>query len=126
MPVQPNLSAALKHRMNYFVMRQGLISSNIANASTPNYVAKDVTFKSLVDRSRPGLKMTNQKHLKGGALSGNHKLIQEREQVDLNGNSVQIDQEMLKLSEIQLGYGLVTQLYSKHKQMQQVVTGAGR
>jgi flagellar basal-body rod protein FlgB len=126
MPIQPSLSAALNHRMNYFVIRQGLVSSNIANASTPNYVAKDAVFKALVDRSRSGLKTTTSGHLKGGSGSAGHKLVQNREQVDLNGNSVQIDQEMLKLSKIQLGYGLVTQLYSKHKQMQQVVTGGGR
>lgn len=91
--------------------RQGVIQSNIANMETPGYKAKDVNFgdvmKKVVNR-QDELALTNNKHLPGStsssATAGN--IVQ--------GNSpVDIDEEMLKLSENQLMYQVTTRIISK-------------
>ena len=38
-----------KQNMNYLSLKEKVIAGNIANASTPNYLAKDVTKPSFLD-----------------------------------------------------------------------------
>ena len=118
-----NLTAALTHRMNYLVSRQGVVAGNIANASTPNYLARDIQFQKAVDR-QVGLRKTNGRHLKpkGQVVGGAHIETMDKN-IKNNGNSVVVASEMLKLNEIQLNYSLMTQLYSKHAGMQRSALG---
>lgn len=119
------LSAALSHRMNYLVDRQGVISGNIANADTPDYLAKDVTFEKLVQKQSSSIAMatTNDKHMQGKIMRPNGKMVENKEDIRLDGNSVVYDKEMLKLSEIQLNHRLVNQIYAKQNQMQKLALG---
>ena len=107
MPV--GLSQALNHRMDYLVSRQGVISGNIANAATPNYLAKDLSFVKLT-------KAADVDKAKG-------KIIESREGISLNGNSVKLDVEMLKLNETKMNYQFMTRLYAKYTAMQKMVLG---
>ena len=125
-----SLVSALSNRMEFLSARQGVVTSNVANANTPGYIAKDMTFNKLTEPSdlkgAPGkgesgqLTNTHTKHMqgKGGVLSGN--LFEDDTHIRHDGNSVKLDEEMLKLNEIQLNYGSVVQLYQKQKQMQQM------
>lgn len=120
----PSLSAALSHRMNYLVARQGLVSGNIANVDTPHYTAKDITFAGAVAGHAVQLATTNPKHLNGRAgVQAYGKFTEDKTNIRYDGNSVDLDTEMLKLNDIQLNYRLATQIYSKQTQLQKLALG---
>ena len=122
----PGLSAAFAHRMDYLIDRQAIVSENIANANTPGYIAHDLEFQRLVDTGNaPASTMatTNPHHLQGTA---NHRMtghfeVDNHSLARNDGNTVKMDEQMLKLNEIQMNYRMVTELYQKQKQMQQLV-----
>ena len=81
--------------------RQRLIASNIANADTPGYVARDIDFaKALREAtgssgSAPGLHTTQQQHLAGqvGARSESGLLYATPSQNQIDRNTVDMDRE---------------------------------
>lgn len=122
------LAAALAHRQDYLIARQGVVSGNIANASTPDYLTQDVEFKSLVNRAGSTLapRTTNSRHLAQTSGAGSTgRIVENREGQTLNGNSVVIEEELLKLNDIQLSYGFITQLFQSHGRFQQIALGNG-
>lgn len=121
------LSATLSHRIDYLVQRQGVVSGNIANATTPGYVSKDISFEKLVAKESGNLSTTNSKHFSIGAqsVSGGHKMTEDRTHIRHDGNSVKADVEMLKLQDIQINHRLASQLYKKHRGMQMMVLNSG-
>jgi flagellar basal-body rod protein FlgB len=52
----------LNHRMDYLIARQGVVASNIANADTPQYLAKDITFKPKTE-GHFAMLVTNARHI---------------------------------------------------------------
>ena len=124
----PNVSlvSAMSNRMDHLISRQGVVTSNVANANTPGYIARDVTFQKLTERS--GLDMasgqlttTHQKHIHGQGSQVRGDMIKDDSHIRHDGNSVKLDEEMMKLNEIQMNYNAAVQLYNKQKQMQQLV-----
>lgn len=120
-----SLVSALSNRMDHLIGRQGVITSNVANANTPGYIAKDMTFNKLTERSSlqmasGRLTSTHQRHLQGLGGNPSGEIIKDDAHIRHDGNSVKLDEEMMKLNEIQMNYGSVVQLYQKQKQMQQL------
>lgn len=134
MPMDGNnvsLSAALQHRFDYLVRRQSAVAGNIANSATPGYLAKDLEFRSLVAaQQQPNIKMSASKgdHLSGQvSLGGKFKETVDLNNIKVNGNSVEMSTEMLKLNEIQVNYRLMTRLYAKHGEFfRMALQGSGR
>lgn len=90
--------------------RQELIASNIANADTPNYKARDIDFKSMMQQalsSTPenaanvsnGMQKTAPSHLSGSTASNNlfagpnEPMFRPINQGSVDGNSVDMDVE---------------------------------
>lgn len=123
-----NMTGAMKRRMNYLIARQGVVSGNIANASTPNYIAKDLAFVSQVQKSGVDLLRTHTNHIEGedNTMSSYGKMTYDTTNMRDDGNSVKLDEEMLKLSDIQMNYRLVTRLYAKHAGMHKMVLQGNR
>ncbi|MFT7144486.1 MAG: flagellar basal-body rod protein FlgB [Alphaproteobacteria bacterium] len=118
-----NVHMSLKHRMNYLIERQGVVSGNIANASTPGYLAKDISFEKLVQSNGMKMSKTSGAHLTGKITGGDHKMTTSTDGIRHDGNSVKMDTEMLKLQEIQMHYRLATQLYKKQVGFQKMALG---
>ncbi len=121
-----SLVAALGNRMDHLIGRQTVVSSNVANANTPNYISRDMTFERLTANKSASknnsLKSTHSKHFAGsGAASMGGSIVKDESHIRHDGNSVKLDEEMFKLNEIQMNYGLMVQLYTKQKQLQQLV-----
>jgi flagellar basal-body rod protein FlgB len=121
----PNLSDALTQRMNFLTQRQGVVAGNIANANTPKYLSKDLveTGASGQDSSF-SLAMTRAQHITGMAqpkLQG--QVTEDARFVQHNGNSVRLDEEMLKMTDIQLNYRMMTEIYTKQVAMQKMALG---
>ena len=125
------LAAALAHRQDFLIQRQGVVAGNIANASTPNYLAKDMTFKAMVNQAsgstlRPSA--THAKHI-GGQTSNTRNtgdVVEIKGGQTLNGNSVVVEEELLKMNDINLNYGLITQLFQSHVGFQKIAIGSPR
>lgn len=101
----------MRKALNLRFERQGLIQSNIANMETPGYKMQDFSFERVMESVRSGqgeLARTNKKHigLDPVQTSKSREFVEEERPVDL-------DEEMLKLSENQLMYELTSRLVAK-------------
>ncbi|MCK5508931.1 MAG: flagellar basal body rod protein FlgB [Desulfobacterales bacterium] len=103
-------------------MRHNLIISNVANMDTPNYKAFDIIIKEELEKTMGAenaikLENTRSGHLPGRAeCPGNVKSrASGNQQITLrnDGNSVDVDREMAKLSENNLMYNALAQIISR-------------
>ncbi|PZP40619.1 MAG: flagellar basal body rod protein FlgB [Pseudomonas fluorescens] len=120
-----NLSEALTSRMNFLIERQGVVAGNIANANTPGYLSRDlVAKKPNAANSSFGMAVTNAQHMAGTpAPSAQGTITEDARFIQHNGNSVRIDEEMLKQTDIQLNYRMMTEIYTKQVAMQKTALG---
>ena len=81
--------------------RQALIAQNVANADTPDYVARDITsFHDTMRPDGPGTqRATRTAHLHGVTEGPNALVIDDKAASSINGNTVSIEGEMLKAVE---------------------------
>ena len=98
--------------MNLRTERQSLIASNIANADTPNYKARDIDFgksleRAMAGRGGDGLAMarTASGHLAGSAgVSSGHYLYRAEHQSAVDGNTVDMDVERAQFADNAIRY----------------------
>lgn len=79
--------------------RHGVLASNIANADTPGYRAKDIKFEHALDAAIE-LEVTSAGHMKAGdgtGQAGRVEVVDSRPWAD--GNSVELDLEVAKMTE---------------------------
>jgi len=96
--------------LDRLVLKNELIASNVANVDTPGFKSKDVTFTREFDDQMEALKMksTNSKHMlptTGQTELG--RISQNEEPGRPDGNNVNIDDEMLKLTQNNINYNIV-------------------
>lgn len=117
-----NLSTALQAKMDYLITRQNIVSANIANASTPGFIAKDIAYNAKSTGSTLQMAGTNSQHIRtNGSTVGGFAVLEDRTFVRNDGNSVRVDEQMLKMAQIQQEYTLATRLFKKHMDMQKLV-----
>jgi len=120
---------ALERGLDYSVQKQKAISQNIANADTPNYKAKDVTFKSVFENEMNANFMankTNSKHFefKYGQASSNSIVEKSDTSYSHNGNNVDLDTEMAQLAENQIyNQALVDRINGQFNTLKSVIRG---
>lgn len=119
---------SLERGLNYSVTKGKAISQNIANVDTPNYKAKQVSFKEIFDSAQAAeitAYKTNQKHIdfqKRSIQPGVFDVSNFRYRHD--GNGVDMDKEQADLAENQIYYNaLVDRLNGKFNTLQNVVKG---
>ena len=92
--------------------RQEILASNIANADTPNYKARDFDFTSALNEAVAGrstgalgLATTNARHLPGtGEVAPAPLLYRSTVQPSVDGNTVDMDVERSQFSENAMQY----------------------
>lgn len=93
--------------------RQELLASNIANADTPNYKARDIDFASALKNALGGsvaqlpVAKTSAQHLEGnagGAILGAPVMYRRPVQPSADGNTVDMDTERAQFAENALRY----------------------
>jgi flagellar basal-body rod protein FlgB len=131
MPDVP-LMSMLRERMSWLESRQNVLSQNVANADTPGFVAHDLVpqdFESLLKSSGPSpfhITMAgSDAHHIGTTSTSNEYGSKETPDVEesLNGNSVSLEQEMIKVSDTQAQFQAATNLYSKAVSMMRTALG---
>lgn len=128
-----SLFSLLGKRMAFLGRRQEILSQNIANANTPGYRAKDIRedgFKSMLAGHAPSLtlKATDAAHI--GMPPPAVPTAEVVESPDTpagpDGNTVELQDEMVKVGETAAQYQMVTSLYRKQLNMIRIAIGRGR
>ena len=111
----PTLEAAGAY-MGRLSQRQQIVASNLANIDTPGYKTRDISFhatmQELLPDSAMALRTSRSDHAgrwtPAAAQAPVFEVQGAPERADLN--NVDIDKEMLKLSETAFGYSLMSQI----------------
>src|ERR1700704_2908948 len=102
-------------------MRQATISSNVANANTPGYRAMDIEpFDKVLDTKVVALAVTSPKHIPtetGSSVRSQSNRKENSWEVVHSGNSVSLEQEMLKACDINQAYALNTAIIKSFHRM---------
>jgi flagellar basal-body rod protein FlgB len=96
------LVALLRRQMTQAVARQVVAAGNLANIDTPNFRAREVDFDQTLGQAVAGtLATTHPGHLASGADAPSGPLTREvaAAPVRRDGNSVQIDRELLTMTD---------------------------
>lgn len=118
----PTLSA-LRAKMQWHQERQRVLAENIANSDTPNFRPRDLVEPKFDKNGLPppGAPMgtlpmarTSTSHM--AAIGGGPSFPQDRKggyETRPAGNAVNLEDEMLKVSQNQMDYAAATSLYSR-------------
>lgn len=100
-------------------LRQAAISSNVANANTPGYKGQDLEpFTKLLDAKVVAVAVTNPRHITTGTSMRAQGMRKEDSwEVVHSGNSVSMEQEMLKAGDINRDYSLNTAIVKSFHRM---------
>jgi len=106
--------------MNLRTQRHQVLASNIANADTPNYKARDFSFENAMQNALAGsvggsvaMTTTSGRHLAGSNADGSAALQYRKEtQSAVDGNTVDMDVERSQIAENAMQYQIVSQLIS--------------
>lgn len=123
--------AGLSQAMNLRTYRHQVLASNIANADTPQYKARDFDFQRAMQGAMRGatgalaMDSTHANHLGNGAAPGTPGLQYRGEtQSAVDGNTVDMDVERTQIAENAFQYQLLSQLISdKFKGMRSAISG---
>jgi flagellar basal-body rod protein FlgB len=129
--------AVLRERLGFLNERQRVLAENVANASTPKYVARDLDERSFADavaqqmpsaRSGPAgpnplspvsMVATRAGHISGGAsASGTGRIVRAPDsETTLDGNAVVLEEQMIKVADTRMNYDAALGLYQKGLQL---------
>ena len=100
-------------------LRQMTISTNVANANTPGYQAQDIEpFEKLLDTKIVPLAVTSPKHMAmETSLRPQGTRKEQSWEVVHSGNSVSLEQEMLKAGDVNKDYSLSTAVIKSFHRM---------
>ena len=121
----------LKGRLNWVGQRQQVISQNIANADTPQYRARDIEefdFKKALRAHAPknangggmSMRVTHPMHITGGGgSSASAAATVDRRPYETapDGNSVILEEQMVKMNGAAVQHSTMVGLYRKHLSM---------
>ncbi|MCB8822587.1 flagellar basal body rod protein FlgB [Microvirga rosea] len=110
-------------------VRQATISSNIANANTPGYKAKDVEpFSKVFDKTQLAMAATDSGHFSFENTYDKPTKVKKTDSWDTmhSGNSVSLEQEMMKAGEISRESSLNTNIVKAFHRMMLASTRSGQ
>lgn len=111
--------AVLSQAMNLRTQRHQVLASNIANADTPQYKARDFSFSDAMQNAMAGrteaggiaMATTASGHMQGGGANGAAAFkFRTETQSAVDGNTVDMDTERSQIAENALQYQILTQL----------------
>lgn len=122
-----NLMSALKTRMHWHQTRQKLLAENVSNADTPRFKPHDLRAPDPAGGGGLSLAQTSPLHLgPTGGRGGFDPRDPKRFETTPSGNSVNLEDEMLKVAQNQADFQLAASLYSKGLGLMKIAIGKGR
>ena len=118
------LLSQIKGRMTWLDERQRVVAQNVANSDTPGYVARDLRspadFAAAMRQAGP-LQMTRTSAAHIAPANANVARFTSNAAPDsettLDGNSVVVEEQMLKMAESRMAYDAAIGFYTKSMQM---------
>jgi flagellar basal-body rod protein FlgB len=116
--------------MEWLTERQTVLADNIANADTPEFTAKDISpidFENEL-KSATVMRVTNVNHIVGANAAGPSASIIDSpdSEASPNGNSVVLEDQMIKVSDTQFEYAAAVNLYKKALGLIRMAVGGAR
>lgn len=111
----------------WLAARQAVISSNVANANTPGYKAQDIRpFAETLQQETVRPTLSNIGHLASSSSPlSEYRLVGEKAwETYHSGGNVNLEQEMIKASEVSADYRLNTSIVRSFHTMFLTVAGA--
>ncbi|WP_314946823.1 flagellar basal body rod protein FlgB [Bradyrhizobium cosmicum] len=93
----------------YLELRQSTIATNVANANTPGFRARDVEpFNQVLDGTPVRLATTSPSHMQLSAAETDTRATAKKDSWEVvhSGNSVSLEQEMIKGSDVSRDYSM--------------------
>jgi flagellar basal-body rod protein FlgB len=130
----------LAQRMDYLKQRQAVIGENVANVNSPGYKARDLEdFSKVLEAKKKNaangsshtgamtIALTNSNHIapSGTRVGGDYAYKKDKDTYEVlpGGNSVVIEEQMVKVAAIQADYQLATNLYKRMNGMVKLALG---
>ena len=123
----------IKGRLSWLDERQRVIAQNVANSDTPGYVGRDLkapTDFAAALRQGGALQMTrtSANHIAPAAAQNRfHTSAAPDSETTLDGNTVVVEEQMLKMAESRMAYDAAISFYQKSMNMLRTAArGPGR
>ncbi len=98
----------------WLAQRQAIVAENVANSDTPGFRSKDIaSFSDVLETTGLQMAGTDRMHLAAGGGPADQAVAtaaSERWDVTHSGNTVSLEQEMLKAGEVSRDYALNTSI----------------
>lgn len=118
------LIGMLKTRMQWHQARQKLLAENVSNADTPRFKPHDLRAPSPAGNGGVTLAQTSPMHLGlSGQQGGFDSRDPKRFETTPSSNSVNLEDEMMKVAQNQSDYQLAASLYSKGLSLMKIAIG---
>lgn len=131
MKIEEGILNQMKLFLDYAARKQKVISSNLANAETPGYRAKDLQFAQVLEQELDGtasIRRTDERHLPARPV-----LIRPQElepaagdSLGYDGNNVDLDKEMTDLAENVLKFSVVSRIVQQRLHLIRSVIKEGK
>jgi flagellar basal-body rod protein FlgB len=119
------LLSLASRKSGWLAARQATVASNISNANTPGYKAKDLeAFSEVLNKTQMTLASTNVGHITPDTTEGVDEVqpATGNWEVTETGNSVGLEEELMKANSINSDYELTTNIVkSFHAMLMSVV-----
>lgn len=117
---QPYVFQLASQRTQWLSTRETLIAGNVANANTPGYQATDLEpFSSVLASTHMSMATTSPLHLTPSQdeLNAAHVINDESSDETISGNTVRLEDEMMKLGEVNRDYSMSSNIKRTLHQM---------
>ena len=131
----PPLLAGIKTRMQNLSQRQNVIAQNLANSETPGYKAREVSepsFAGLVSSgsisvAKPQVQLTEAMKGLGAIQPAGSGVVFDKDITETkpDGNNVTLEDQLLKMGQVQADFTAMTNLYRKQISMMKTALGKG-
>ena len=123
----------MKGKLDWLTERQQVLAQNIANSDTPHYRPSDLTgfsFDRALGQTRQlAPARTAVGHMTGSTQAQGNDVQKDKPRHNYeaapDGNSVIMEEQMIKVADTGMTYQLVTNLYRKHVGLMRTAIGRG-
>ncbi len=114
------LFALASRQATWLDAREATIASNVANANTPGYEARDLApFASVLSNTQLSMAATSPGHIQPVSYSAEGAKVRPQDSWDVaySGNSVNVEQEMMKAGDVGRSHALNVNIVRSFQQM---------
>ena len=117
----------IERSLNYHLLRQSLLASNVANSETPGYTPLDLSFEAYLGQAE-AIQKTDPKHMSdAGDEKSDSAVFEDPIAASGNdGNSVSMERQMAKISANTIRYRTNVEIVSRRLALLRYAASDGR